>query len=1158
MTGTLLKNTFRDIKNTKARFFSIMAIIALGVGFFSGIKATAPSMLQMAEDYYADTNLMDFRLVSSVGFDETDIKAVADTKGVTDVMPSYYADVLINFGDSGSAVRLISVPKAYQDNQKLNELTLLEGRMPEKSGEILVEKGNFGGKSLLVGDKVQIEQEAGELHAQDMLYTLEYTVVGIVQSPLYISYERGITTIGDGKISAYMYVLPQDFKVEKYTELYVKTVYSDSSFSPFSAEYKNGISKIASALEKTADTRTEAFQTEVIGEAQKEIDDGWSAYRKEKEEAETKLAASKEELENAQAEYDDKIAQAQAQMEQAQEQIESGETQLNQSIETYQTQIESGAAELFDSEKKLETAKQAYQDAKKKFETGITEAQSQIDSGKEQYNQAYDVYHNQVKPYMLYNRTQAQNELNQARASAAELERKLEELQTASPDEAGAIEALQVQLQILYAAQEKLQETVDSIDYALYLGSYSLDSTYEQIVLSQEQLNAEKTAGTLKLQEAFSEILAGEQQLAEGKAQLESAKTQGAGQLREAQKKLEDSKLALKEAKESFEQQKTEGQNQIDEGWKDYGEGKSTAAKKFSEAERELTDAQQELDQAAEAQWYVFDRDDNPGYANFTYNTDRVDAVASVFPTFFLLVAVLVCLTTMTRLIEEKRTEIGTLKALGYSGKSIVCKFLIYSSIAGVSGSLIGIAAGVSTLPFIIYNAYKMLYSMAEIPLVIDWVSVISGFIAAILCTVSVSAFTCWKTLKHKPASLMRPKAPKPGKRILLERIAPVWNRLGFTSKVTARNLFRYKTRLFMTVLGVAGCTALIVAAFGLLNSFSPLTDKQFSSIFCYDAAIVPKESGTEQSLTPLLSEIDGDLRIEDRLLANQTLITAENDAAVLDENTYLVVPENLEDFSALYSLHTRIGEKPLALNADGVVITEKMASEMQLSPGDTFTVLYDEKEARVCVTGICENYIYNYIYMTPEQFASAFEKEPSYNTVLVKSADPSESEETLGEDYLARNDVTAVSFTSTGVEEFDNMLTSLNMIVFVMIICAGVLAFIVLYNLTNINMEERVREIATIKVLGFYNRETAQYIYRENIVLTLLGILAGLLIGVFFTGFIVQTIEINNIMFGREIFFTTYLYAAGLTALFSVTVNVFMYFKMKKIDMVESLKSIE
>ena len=557
--------------------------------------------------------------------------------------------------------------------------------------------------------------------------------------------------------------------------------------------------------------------------------------------------------------------------------------------------------------------------------------------------------------------------------------------------------------------------------------------------------------------------------------------------------------------------------------------------------------------------WYVRNRDDNPGYDTFTQNADRLDAVASVFPLFFLLVAILVCVTTMTRLIEEKRTEIATFKALGYGNASIIAKFVIYSLIAGVTGSVIGTAIGVATLPFIIYNAYKIMYYIGDITLVLNVPIILMGILAAILCTTAVSIIVCAKSLRLKPAQAMRPKAPKPGKRILLERITPLWKHMSFTAKLTARNLFRYKARLCMTVIGVAGCTALIVAAFGLLNSFDPLTEVQFGEVFHYDAVVVPKDGGSEKQLDYLVKKAEKDEDVKRAMLCMQEEITIDAHGKHYSAPLTINVFSDTAHFDEIVHLQERESKNPLTLDDSGVMINEKYAATNKLKVGDTVKIKGKIGTAEAKIAGIYEQYINNYLYMTPKLYHELFKKQPVYNMLCV-SLDEAKGDraDNFSSQMLSDNRIVAVTFMAEKITEFKNMLNSLNMVVLVMIVCAAALAFVVLYNLTNINIAERVREIATFKVLGFYNRETSSFIYKENIILTLMGIAVGLGLGILLTGFIVRTVEIDNVMFGREIYLTSYLYAAGLTMLFSLLVNGVMSFKIKAVNMVESLKSVE
>lgn len=1139
MTRALLKSTLREIKNSKARFISIMAIIALGVGFFAGIKATTPSMYNLAETYYSEQNLMDYRLISTVGFEEDDIKAVSEVDGVTSVMPSYFCDAIKIADQGGDIVHLMALPTSYDNNELINMPNVMSGRLPEKSGEIVVEYGGMSAQHYELGDKVNFTDKIDNNDTIDSINKLEYTIVGVVESPLYISYQRGMTTVGSGKIGEFMYIMPDDFAIDRYTELFVKTKISDE-YSAFSDEYTQNIEEMSTTLQNTADARCEVFDTDTIGKAKQELQDSKDKLSDEKAKAQTKLDEAKAKLEDANKEYDKKIADAQAQLDSAKAEIENGKKSLDSATNEYYSQIKLAEDTIASKEAELGAARKEYNSSKEKYTIEIQSAQQLINDNWKKYNQAYDDFKNNQEPQLVAGIAQAQSTVDQLTTAIAS---------TTDPD---VLASLKAQL-------AQAQQTLDNLNLQYSQATQALEQNKTQLEQSQKTLDTQKAEGQTELDSALAQLEDGESQLNSAKNELQKKKADGLSELELAQAKIDDAQSQYDSGVAELKTQKADGQKQLDDAQKEYDSQKADADEKFAEAQGKIDDAQEEIDNLTSPEWYVFNRDDNPGYSFYSQNANRLDAVATVFPLFFLLVAVLVCVTTMTRLIEEKRTEIGTLKALGYSNRSIVMKFVIYSMLAGILGCLIGTVLGVFTLPFIIFNAYKIMYYIGDITLVLNVPSIIIGTVAALLCTVCVSIIVCMGSLHHKPSWLMRPKAPKPGKRILFERITPLWKRLGFSAKLTIRNLFRYKSRLCMTVIGVAGCTALIVAAFGLLNCFDPLTHDQFETIYEYNAVIVPKDSGTQQDLKYLTDKIDNNENVECSMLMKQEEATLTFNNQVKDADTNLVVVQDPQNMDSIISVHTRVEKQKLTLDNSGVMINEKLATEFGIKVGDTVSVQTDHGTAQVKVSGIFEQYLHNYIYITPDLYKQYFDDEITYNSLNVKLVDTSEEAEDLfASTYLADSKIAAVSFIDASIDEFKNMLNSLNLVVLVMIICAAALAFVVLYNLTNINIAERIREIATFKVLGFYNKETSSFIYRENIVLTILGIALGLVLGIFLTSFIVQTVEVDNIMFGRTIYFTSFVYAAGLTMLFSLLVNAVMSFKIKAINMVESLKSIE
>ena len=1186
MTGALIKNTFRDIIGTKARFFSIMAIIALGVGFFTGIKATSPSMYTLAESYYRDKHLMDFRLVSTTGFTEEDIDAVASADGVQSVMPSYFFDVMTASDDGGELIRLIAVPGEYGDNSALNDIVINEGRNVEKSGEIVTESVAFANTKHQIGGSVRFAPMAGDSKVADFLKNTEFTVVGKAESPLYISYQRGISQIGNGKIGEYMYVSADDFKIDRYTELYVKADYSDS-VSAFSDEYADKTSELQTRLEEVAREREEAFQVEVIDKAKAELEEAKEKYKSEKSEAEKKLRDAEKQLSDGEAEYDEKIADAEKKLSDAREKIANGEEELAAGEYTYYTKINSAEKQLNQKQAELDAADEKYRASLAEAQAKISAAQAQIDSGRAELAAGYADFESKAELFAFLEKAQsAVEQINAAISSLTELGL-YEKLSGIIDSTKSVIDDLTAQKKLTPEAAQKLREVLDKAQKILD-GAQSLTEKVQDILnkadevltgLNEEYRNAEALLAQMKqkLDDAQKEL---DKQAADGQAQLDAAKAQidsgrarlsdaaaelekqrvsGLIQLQNARWSLEAAKAEYSDGVAEFETEKQSGREKLDDAKAEYLKNKAEADKKFAEAEKKIDEAQEQVDKLTPSRWYVFTRDDNPGYSTFSQNADRLDAVASVFPLFFLLVAVLVCVTTMTRLIEEKRTEIATLKALGYSNISIIFKYVIYALLAAVSGCAVGITAGVLTLPFIIFNAYKIMYYIGDISLVLNVPAIVLGILAAVLTTSAVSVIVCARSLHLKPAQAMRPKAPKPGKRILLEYITPLWKRMGFTAKLTARNLFRYKIRMGMTVLGVAGCTALIVAAFGLLNSFDPLTEVQFGEIYRYDAVSVPKTHGSAQDLDYMHKLADDTGCVKETQLVSQNDVTVGFGGKENSESTYLWAMSDPQGFEGMVTLRTRKNHTPLSIDDNGVLINEKLAVILGVSDGDTVTLKLGDKTAEVKVNGIYEQYIHNYVYLTPTCYRQLFGSEPDYNLMIVSLTENDEDTQNRFSSSMLKDDrITAVSFMGANIWDFKNMLNSLNMVVIVMIVCAAGLAFVVLYNLTNINIAERVREIATFKVLGFYNKETSRFIYKENLILTVLGIIAGLLLGIALTGFIVRTVEVDNVMFGREIYITTYLYASGLTLLFSLLVNAAMSFKIRAVDMVSSLKSVE
>ncbi len=1128
MKTALLKNTFREIKNTKARFISIMMIIALGVGFFAGVKSTSPSMENMAVDYYSDTNLMDFRLVSTLGFDEEDVLAIENTDGVKDTMPSYFLDVSVFSGDTGSTIRLLSSPASYKDNNEISSPIVMEGRMPQKSGEIAVETSTFA--SYKLGDKITISENVGDTDISDKLKTFEYTVVGVVKSPMYISVERGTTTVGNGKIDEFAYISEDDFNIERYTVVYTTLDTKGREVSPFSKKYDELVKTVTENLENTADLRAEAFYDENIADAQKEIDDGYKELEKEK-------AKVKKELDDAKKE------------------IEKGEQEYNSQISSAQSQITTAEAQIVSGKKELETKWAEYEKAVEFFETEISKAKEELKIAQAQFDEAYAPVEK-----LISSKTPIENET--VRVASGTINGVVKFLPN-SADPVVAETLYSFAASVTYSNAKSVLIEAKHYLSSIYGGWYDL--TFNGAIVAVELLYKSVDGINSKIEEAEAQFAPARAELQNGYAQLDTKEQEGKEELDgykteldKAQGEIDKAETTLTKSRAELEKAKKDGLEELSEGKAEYEDGKKKSQKEFAKVEKELKDAQKKLDEVPLPEWFVFDREDNPGYSGFVDNTKRIDAVASVFPLFFLLVALLVCLTTMTRLVEEKRTEIGTFKALGYSDRSIISKFVTYACLASMFGCIIGCASCIPTLPRVIYNAYGMMYNMSStIDVVVDKVSLVVAVVAAFACCSLVTLFVCYKSLRHKPASLMRPKAPKAGKRILMERITPLWKCFNFSQKVTWRNLFRYKSRLFMTVVGVAGCTALMLAAFGLYDSINDVVDLQYGELNRYNTIIVADKEKSIEDIQELKDAIDSDERFDSSVLLSQKQIAVSHSDKSVNSDVYLMVTNSPEDLQKLVTLRERETKEEITLSDDGVVLTEKLANKLSVSVGDEITIGEGGETAKVI--GIAENYVYNYVYMTDKAYTQMSGEEPLYSTIYVSSNNlDSDMEKEIGSDYLKRDDTSAVSFTTTIINDFKDTISSMNIVVIVLIISAGALAIVVLYNLTNINLAERNREIATIKVLGFNYNETSAFVYRENVILTVLGMLLGLILGVFLWSFVVTTIEVDTVMFGRQLHLLSYIFAFALTGAFALLVNFIMYFRIKGINMVESLKSIE
>lgn len=1058
---TLIKVSFRDIKNSLGRFISLVVIIGLGVAFFTGLKITPKDMKYTADDYFTQYGLRDIELVSTLGLTEEDLESIKAVEGVEFAEGKYTKDFLANIGDKELVVKVHD----YDEGARVNKFKLVEGRYPENPDEIAVELGNFG-SHLEIGDSVKLHLPTEDV--EDFLSTSQYKVVGKVQTPNYLSFEKGRATIGNGSVSSFAIVPRENFNMEVFTEVDL-LVKGAEKLNSYEEEYFKLIDPVFSSLEDLKSEREFLRYEEIIKEGQEELDDAKIKYDEGKLEGEEKL---KEAL--------DKIEEANNKIISSQGQLEKSKTELRDKVAKGRVKIEEEKAKL--------------QVAEADFKKADEEFQLKYDLG----SQALE---------------EAKNEMRDLEEGKTKLESDIENID------------------LMLATSEDLEE------------KGRLESTRGELERNLNALKAGIESGKEEINKSTLELEVAKRQIDTNRSELTKA-FQTLETEEENLNKLESDNLKKIEAgREELESKSLE----LLKGRQDYDEEKEKFEKELAEAKLEIQDGEKKLRDIEKGKWYILDREKHYSYMDYKGAADRIHALSKVFPVFFALVAGLVCLTTMSRMVDEQRTTIGILKAIGYKKKNIRMKYLIYGLTASLLGISLGIIVGYSLFPVIIYNAYNILYVLPEVKLQFNMglaIMVSLGVIGLISGTIY---FSTREDLLESPSSLMRPKAPKIGKKILLERIPVLWDRLKFSHKVTLRNIFRYKQRFLMTVLGVAGCTALMIAGFGIKDSIMTIVDKQYGEIFKYDLTI-----GMESSKGHILDDYD---------IEKYTFISSEN-AKVLDskkdKEVTIVVPENKGDFQDFVSLRTRANQEDLALGDGRVIITDQIAQDYRLKPGDILRLQNDNKDENdFVIAGISENYTNNYIYMEEDLYVEKFYNKPDYTMGMARLKDNVDIDK-LVLDLMKNEEIESISNINILKDDFLDTINSLNYVVLVMIVFAGALAFVVLYNLTNVNISERIREIATIKVLGFYDGEVAAYIYRENTILTLFGIVFGFLIGKYLHRYIMVTVEMENIMFGLKLNVRSNIIAGLMTVIFSILVNLFMYYKLKNVQMVESLKSVE
>ena len=1118
---TYIKTLLREIRQSIGRFLAIFAIIALGVGFLAGILQTTPDMRASVDSYYKENSMADIFIKSTLGLTEDDLKEVSSLDGVKSVMPAYVTDAIMDTSSDESLVaRIYGLPlNNLNDSSFVNHLTLTEGRLPKSSGECLVQKGTGSLSQLPVGTTLTISPENTDYENMWGTYSvMEYTVVGIAENPFYISVESEPSTAGRGRLNTVIYVDDTSYCLDVYTDFYI-TLSNTKSLTSFTPEYEDYTEALVDKLDFLGKKRCSIRYDSVVGDAKEELEDGRKSYEEAKQEAEEKLAAAWDELTSAQS----AIKSGERQLASAKQKLAEGKTTLTEQRSSYEAQVSSSKASLTAKEKELEYARASLEQAKAQLDTSkdsiegarsLLQARTSLPADIEQQIAAYDVAVMAYEEGLIQLQQDPDNE---------ELRLRLEQQKNAIDESSTGIEQARTILQATQALPADIGEQIKEYDKAL--------EDYE--------------AG-------IQQVLDGEGQLSMGWEQLEQSAAAAEEGFRAAQNKLDSSEKAILVNEHKLSSSKQE----LKEGFEEYYSSKAEAEEKLQKAALEIADGEKAISEIEYPKWYVLDRNSNVSYASYKINVKKVEDIARVFPIFFLLVAGLVALTTMTRMIEEERIQIGTLKALGYSKPAIMSKYMIYCGLASLLGSIIGLLLGFQLLPMVIYRAYGTMYTLPPLKALFSWSFAIIACTLAVIITAGATYLACRHTLREKPASLMLPMAPKAGKRILLERIKFIWSRLSFNYKATARNLFRYKKHFFMTVTGIAGCTALILTGFGLKDSLNCISDTQYDQLFKYDLTVYLKDNTTVEGLMEKLK--DDSIGIENHTELHIESANVETKNGTIAINLFTGNEDtHLEDFITLRNRRTKA---LLQFDNNSVIITEKLAEILNVAAGDKLDIQNkDGTWGTLTISGITENYVGSYIYMGSSAYEEAYGSLPLINSIIAStSLKDSHQQDAAAERILANDSVSGISFISQTRGSFENLLSSINYIVAVIITAAGALAVIVLYNLTNININERRKELATLKVLGFHDREVAAYIYREIVLLTLIGTAAGLVLGVLLHLFVIANAESTDLMFGRNIKAISFLLSAAFTILFSVLVDFIMYNKLKDIEMVDSMKAVD
>ena len=1168
----LITDALRTVQKTQSRFISIIAIVALGVSFFTGMNATAPDMYDTIREYALESNMSDIQIISTAGLTDNDVAVIQSIGGIESAVGEKFVDGVVKVNGEpisdtdGSELtiralpldltKLANVNAGVDDRSFMNRPQLIEGSWPSSPNQCLVDESALSTPDeFQIGATISIEGENKDLTKS--LENQEFTVVGIIRSPLYISYERGYTTIGTGKLGTFMYIPSENFLDDYYSAMYIKVAGSDE-LDPFSKEYDNHIGQyidyINSISQEMLSNRTGSLKAQYTAE----------------------VAAAEIEYAQAKTDVEAKLAAAEEQMKEILDMAENGEQKLLEYKQQYNEKA-AEAANAIDSGKFEHSTQYAQWEAKMQEYNNTKAILKQYENAEQEYNNARtELNVAKLQVDTMASTVDYLSDLIVATRSA---------LDNFEDTQSGGIDGMIDRFQQAGLAGEEVNQIIDTIRTATAVGTAKEMAAYMEPQLQSMEVklaSAKKDLADAKttLAQKEAELKQAEQmiaQLKQAEAQMESAEQQ----LAEAEKQLTSAGYDIQFGELEVLTQLSDMKNQINlyqtsvtmakekaatiEA--EFEAGKQKAEAELESARLQLEDAKQFLLNLDSAKWTVSNRDESLlGFEDYATTADRVAALSAIFPWFFFLVAALVCLNTMTRMVEEDRTRLGTFKALGLTDTEIMSKYLIYSLLASLIGSVGGSIFGFAFFPFAGGTGFQILFAMPSLILSYRFSFALPGILISVAITVFAAYHTCHKSLSVVPSTLMRSKAPVSGKKILLENLPFIWRRLNFTWKVTLRNVFRNMKRFIMATLGVAGCTALLVAGFGLNDSINDTLENQFTKddrVWNYDMQIVLNgDFDTTVEKCEGYEAVRSHSMIKSATLSYMKVYNAVSDDGDTMLEAYLLVPEDSAALGNYINLRERGKTAPHLLSDNGAIITEKLSRDLDVKPGDYISIkISDDRTVQIPVAAITENYAFHYVYISKALYANIFGTNPRYNYVTANLAIDNVSNEQkvqLTKDLLSEYEISAVAYTDQIQDSFSNILDSISYIVIILIVSAGLLAFIVLYNLSIINITERIKEIATLKVLGFDDAEVSAYIFRENVILSFIGMTVGVAAGIVLHKIVLFMAEVDIVMYGRDINFASYIYSLALAFAFSMFVNVVLHKKLQKVDMVESLKSIE